>query len=113
MGGLSGPAVKPIVLRMVYQCARRVRIPIIGSGGITTADDAAEYMLAGATAVQVGTATFVNRHAMTDVIDGLDGLLRGARHAMRCRADRRAVPRGSRRGGAGLAGARTMRGSHG
>jgi dihydroorotate dehydrogenase (NAD+) catalytic subunit len=72
MGGLSGPAVKPIVLRMVYQCARAVRIPVIGSGGIATWGDGAEYMLAGATAIQVGTATFVNSHAMTDVIDGLD-----------------------------------------
>lgn len=72
MGGLSGPAVKPIILRMVYQVARAVRVPVIGSGGIAMAGDAAEYMLAGATAVQVGTATFVNSHAMTDVIDGLD-----------------------------------------
>jgi dihydroorotate dehydrogenase (NAD+) catalytic subunit len=71
MGGLSGPAIKPIVLRQVYQCARRVHIPIIGCGGITTAEDAAEYMLAGATAVQVGTATFLNPTAMIDVIDGL------------------------------------------
>jgi dihydroorotate dehydrogenase (NAD+) catalytic subunit len=72
MGGLSGPAVKPIVLRQVFQCARATSIPIIGCGGISTAADAAEYMLAGATAVQVGTATFVNAAAMIDVIDGLD-----------------------------------------
>jgi dihydroorotate dehydrogenase (NAD+) catalytic subunit len=72
MGGLSGPAVKPIVLRQVYQCWRAVRIPIIGCGGIASAADAAEYMLAGATAVQVGTATFLQPHAMTEVIDGLD-----------------------------------------
>ena len=72
MGGLSGPAIKPIVLRQVYQCARAVRIPVIGCGGISTAADAAEYMLAGAAAVQVGTATFLQPHAMTDVIDGLD-----------------------------------------
>ena len=72
MGGLSGPAIKPIVLRQVYQCARAVRIPVIGCGGISTAADAAEYMLAGATAVQVGTATFLQPHAMTEVIDGLD-----------------------------------------
>ncbi|MBC9206181.1 dihydroorotate dehydrogenase [Roseomonas aerophila] len=71
MGGLSGPAVKPIVLRQVYQCARAVRIPVIGCGGISTALDAAEYMLAGATAVQVGTATFLQPEAMTQVIDGL------------------------------------------
>lgn len=72
MGGLSGPAIKPIVLRQVYQCARAVRVPIIGCGGISTAHDAAEYMLAGASAVQVGTATFLNSHAMLDVIEGLD-----------------------------------------
>jgi dihydroorotate dehydrogenase (NAD+) catalytic subunit len=72
MGGLSGPAVKPIVLRQVFQCWRAVRIPIIGCGGIVTAADAAEYMLAGATAVQVGTATFLQPNAMTDIIDGLD-----------------------------------------
>jgi dihydroorotate dehydrogenase (NAD+) catalytic subunit len=59
MGGLSGPAIKPIVLRQVFQCAKVIRIPIIGCGGIATADDAAEYMLAGASAVQVGTATFI------------------------------------------------------
>jgi dihydroorotate dehydrogenase (NAD+) catalytic subunit len=72
MGGLSGPAVKPIVLRQVFQCARATTIPIIGCGGISTAADAAEYMLAGASAVQVGTATFVNAAAMIDVIEGLD-----------------------------------------
>ena len=59
MGGLSGPAIKPIVLRQVYQCARAVKIPVIGCGGISTTEDAVEYMLAGASAVQVGTATFV------------------------------------------------------
>ena len=72
MGGLSGPAVKPIVVRQVFQCARAVSIPIIGCGGISDAADAAEYMLAGATAVQVGTATFVNAAAMIEVIEGLD-----------------------------------------
>ncbi|HYZ33579.1 MAG TPA: dihydroorotate dehydrogenase [Crenalkalicoccus sp.] len=72
MGGLSGPAVKPIVLRQVYQCARAVRVPVIGCGGIMNAADAVEYMLAGATAVQVGTATFLNAAAMIEVIEGLD-----------------------------------------
>ncbi|MDB5370090.1 MAG: dihydroorotate dehydrogenase [Roseomonas sp.] len=72
MGGLSGPALKPIVLRQVYQCARAVRVAVIGCGGIASAADAAEYMLAGAAAVQVGTATFLDPHAMTGVIDGLD-----------------------------------------
>ena len=71
MGGLSGPAVKPIIVRMTYQCAKAVRIPVIGCGGIATAEDAVEYMLAGATAVQVGTATFVRPMSMIDVIDGL------------------------------------------
>jgi dihydroorotate dehydrogenase (NAD+) catalytic subunit len=72
MGGLSGPAIKPIVLRQVFQCAKVIRIPIIGCGGIATADDAAEYMLAGASAVQVGTATFVQPTAITDIVDGLE-----------------------------------------
>ncbi|MCR0980952.1 dihydroorotate dehydrogenase [Roseomonas populi] len=72
MGGLSGPAIKPIVLRQVYQAARSVRIPVIGCGGISTAEDAAEYMVAGAAAVQVGTATFIQPGAMEAVIDGLD-----------------------------------------
>jgi dihydroorotate dehydrogenase (NAD+) catalytic subunit len=71
MGGLSGPAIKPIILRQVYQCARAVRIPVIGCGGIMGAGDAAEYLLAGATAVQVGTATFLQPGAMTEVIEGL------------------------------------------
>jgi dihydroorotate dehydrogenase (NAD+) catalytic subunit len=71
MGGLSGPAVKPIIVRMVYQCARAVRIPVIGCGGIMTADDAVEYLLAGATAVQIGTASFLRPRAMIEVIEGL------------------------------------------
>jgi len=72
MGGLSGPAIKPIILRHVFQCAKAVRIPVIGCGGIATSDDAVEYMLAGASAVQVGTATFVQPAAMTTIIDGLE-----------------------------------------
>jgi dihydroorotate dehydrogenase (NAD+) catalytic subunit len=71
MGGLSGPVVKPIVVRMAYQCAKAVTIPIIGCGGVSSAEDAVEYMLAGASAVQVGTATFVRPHAMIDILDGL------------------------------------------
>jgi dihydroorotate dehydrogenase (NAD+) catalytic subunit len=71
MGGLSGPAIKPIVLRHVFQCARAVKIAVIGCGGISTAEDAAEYLLAGATAVQVGTATFLQPAAMTTIIDSL------------------------------------------
>ena len=72
MGGLSGPAIKPIVLRLVFQSAKAVKIPVIGCGGIATAEDAVEYMLAGASAVQVGTATFVQPAAMTTIVDGLE-----------------------------------------
>jgi dihydroorotate dehydrogenase (NAD+) catalytic subunit len=72
MGGLSGPAIKPIILRQVFQCAKAVRIPVIGCGGIATSDDAVEYMLAGASAVQVGTATFIQPTAITDIVDGLE-----------------------------------------
>jgi len=71
MGGLSGPAIKPLILRLVYQCARAVDIPIIGCGGIMTAEDAVEYLLAGASAVQVGTATFIHPTAMVTIIDGM------------------------------------------
>jgi dihydroorotate dehydrogenase (NAD+) catalytic subunit len=72
MGGLSGPAIKPIVLRHVFQCAKAIGIPVIACGGISTADDAVEYMLAGASAVQVGTATFIQPAAMISVIEGLE-----------------------------------------
>ena len=72
MGGLSGPAIKPIILRHVFQCAKAVRIPVIACGGISSADDAVEYMLAGATAVQVGTATFVQPAAMITIIEGIE-----------------------------------------
>ena len=71
MGGYSGPAIKPVVLRMVYQCAKTVGIPVIGCGGISTVEDAVEYLLAGATAVQVGTATFVKPNSMLDIAHGL------------------------------------------
>lgn len=71
MGGFSGPAFKPIALRLVWQCAMAVRIPVIGVGGIATAEDAVEFMMAGASAVQVGTASFVSPTAMLGVLDGL------------------------------------------
>ena len=71
MGGLSGPAIRPVVVRMVFQCARAVRIPVVGCGGILTAEDALEHLLAGASAVQVGTASFLDPSAMIRVIDGL------------------------------------------
>ena len=96
MGGLSGPAIKPIVLRQVYQCARTVKIPVIGCGGISTTEDAVEYMLAGATAVQVGTATFVQPAAMTTHYRWPGEILRTARDRPRRRPDRRRHERGSR-----------------
>ena len=71
VGGLSGPAVKPIAVRMVWQVAQVVQIPIIGMGGISTGDDALEFLLAGATAVSVGTANFVNPMAPLDIIAGI------------------------------------------
>ena len=74
MGGLSGPAIKPIVVGMVYQSAKAVGIPVIGCGGIMGTDDVVEYMLAGATAVQVGTKTFLNPTAMLTIIEELDAL---------------------------------------
>lgn len=70
-GGLSGPAVRPIAVRMVWQVAKAVNIPVIGLGGITNADDALQFIMAGATAVQIGTANFVNPHVTTDIIDGM------------------------------------------
>ncbi|MGJ7530289.1 dihydroorotate dehydrogenase [Variovorax sp. GB1P17] len=76
MGGLSGPAIKPIALRMVHQCYRSVRIPVIGCGGISSADDAVEFMLAGASAVQVGTASFVDPGVMQKIIEGLQAYCR-------------------------------------
>jgi dihydroorotate dehydrogenase (NAD+) catalytic subunit len=71
MGGLSGPAIRPVIVRMVFQCARAVRIPIIGCGGIMSAADAVEHLLAGASAVQVGTASFLDPAAMIGILDGL------------------------------------------
>jgi dihydroorotate dehydrogenase (NAD+) catalytic subunit len=71
IGGLSGPAIKPIALRMVYQVARTVEIPVIGIGGIDTTEDALEFILAGATAVQIGTANFVNPRISEEIVDGL------------------------------------------
>ena len=70
-GGVSGPAVHPVAVRMVYQTAQTVSVPIIGMGGIATAEDALEFILAGATAVAVGTANFRNPTATLDVIDGI------------------------------------------
>ena len=71
-GGLSGPAIKPIALRMVWQVARVVKVPVIGIGGIMSATDALEFILAGATAVQVGTASFVNPAAAQEIAEGME-----------------------------------------
>ncbi len=71
-GGLSGPAVKPVAVRMVYQVANTVKIPIIGMGGIATAEDALEFILAGATAVSIGTANFHNPRTTLEVIEGIE-----------------------------------------
>ena len=75
-GGLSGPAIKPVAVRMVYQVAQAVNIPIIGMGGIMTAEDAIEFLLAGATAVSVGTANFHNPTATLDVIHGIESYMK-------------------------------------
>ena len=79
-GGLSGPAVKPVAVRMVYQVANAVKIPIIGMGGICTAEDAMEFILAGATAVSIGTANFTNPYTTVEVIDGIEAYMR--RHSV-------------------------------
>lgn len=75
-GGLSGPAIKPVAVRMVYQVANAVNIPIIGMGGIANAKDAIEFILAGATAVSVGTANFNNPNATIEVIEGIEDYMR-------------------------------------
>lgn len=72
MGGMSGPAVKPIAVRMVYQVNKAVNIPIIGMGGISNGDDAIEFILAGATGIAVGTANFINPYATIDVLNGIE-----------------------------------------
>jgi dihydroorotate dehydrogenase (NAD+) catalytic subunit len=74
-GGLSGPAIKPIALSMVYEAAGAVDIPVIGCGGISNATDAIEFLMAGATAIQVGTAIFVNPQAPTDILKGIEDFM--------------------------------------
>lgn len=74
-GGLSGPAIKPVAVRMVYQVANAVKLPIIGMGGIMNADDAIEFILAGATAVAVGTANFRNPYATEEIIKGIEAYM--------------------------------------
>lgn len=75
-GGLSGPAIKPVAVRMVYQVANAVKIPIIGMGGIATAEDALEFILAGATAVSVGAMNFVNPYTTVEVVDGIEAYMK-------------------------------------
>lgn len=75
-GGLSGPAVKPIALRMVWQTAQTVKVPIIGMGGIASATDAIEFLLAGASAVEVGTYNFVDPSVTTQIVNGIEGYMR-------------------------------------
>jgi len=81
VGGLSGPAIKPLALRMVWQVSQAVNIPVIGIGGISTATDAIEFLLAGASAVEVGTANFINPRATEEILDGLCDYL--AEHNMK------------------------------
>ncbi len=80
VGGLSGPAIRPIAVRMVYECRQAVNIPIVGMGGIMTATDVLEFLIAGATAVQVGTANFIDPHIWPKLLTGLDTY--GARHGL-------------------------------
>jgi dihydroorotate dehydrogenase (NAD+) catalytic subunit len=80
VGGLSGPAIRPIAVRMVYECRQTIRIPIIGMGGIATAADALEFMIAGATAVQVGTANFVDPLIWPKLLSGIESYME--RHAL-------------------------------
>ena len=100
-GGLSGPAIKPIALRMVYETARAVQIPIIGMGGILTAEDAVEFLLAGATAVQVGTASYADPRATERLARGLESWCKSHDVAKGGQPD----------GGAGSAGTEGLRGS--
>jgi dihydroorotate dehydrogenase (NAD+) catalytic subunit len=73
LGGLSGPAIRPVALRMVWQCARAVEIPVCGIGGISCAEDAIQFLLCGAAAVQIGTANFLNPMAAVEVVEGIEG----------------------------------------
>lgn len=74
-GGMSGPAIKPVAVRMVYQTAQAVRIPVIGMGGIANAEDAIEFLLAGAAAVSVGAANFVNPYATEEIVSGIEAYM--------------------------------------
>ena len=75
-GGMSGPAIKPVAVRMVYQAAHAVKIPIIGMGGIATAEDAIEFILAGAAAVSIGAMNFVNPYTTMEVVKGIEDYMK-------------------------------------
>ncbi len=75
-GGLSGPAIKPVAVRMVYPAANAVKLPVIGMGGIMTAEDAIEFILAGASAISVGTANFHNPYATAEIIQGIEAYMK-------------------------------------
>ena len=126
VGGLSGPAIRPIAVRMVYECRQAVKLPIIGMGGIATASDVLEFLIAGATAVQVGTANFVDPLLWPKLLDGLQDYMqrhgldadRGAdRHARyvqgRTRVDQLLIALDVPTGGEALQLADTLRGSVG
>jgi dihydroorotate dehydrogenase (NAD+) catalytic subunit len=85
LGGLSGPAIRPIAVRMVWECFHAVKIPIIGMGGIADAADVVEFMLAGSTAVQIGTANFADPFVWNKVLEGLEDY--GRRHGIMRIAD--------------------------
>src|SRR5215216_3772850 len=85
VGGLSGPAIRPIAVRMVYECRQNIRIPIIGMGGIATANDVLEFIIAGAAAVQVGTANFADPLIWPKLLDGLNAY--GERHSIKAASD--------------------------
>jgi dihydroorotate dehydrogenase (NAD+) catalytic subunit len=74
-GGLSGPCVKPVAVRMVYQAANAVKIPVIGMGGISSAEDALEFIMAGASLVSVGTANFHNPHVTEEIVEGIEAFM--------------------------------------
>jgi dihydroorotate dehydrogenase (NAD+) catalytic subunit len=76
VGGLSGPAIRPVALRMVRECARAVAIPVCGMGGITTASDALQFLLCGARTIQVGTANYLDPQAAGEVVDGIEAYCR-------------------------------------
>jgi len=88
-GGLSGPAIKPVALHMVHRVAHAVHVPVIGCGGIATAEDALEFIMAGATAVQVGTATFTDAGSMLAIVEGIEEYL--SRHGIPALADIRGL----------------------